>query len=265
MLPLLEPKNLEPFQTPCSSLELRLPTTKPNDEEIAVRAYKVDSPGPAVYVLKVDELPSALSKMPCRSQILQDQEIARLERYRFVSDQMRVFASLLLRRCVLSLYDSRHPKAWKFVKGPHGKPEIAPESLDKHGPPLAFSVSTSMSIAVCAVSTNGPVGVDIEDASCHVDPEVPAGVLHPSELAEVEQSVPLASKPSLFFRYWTLKEALLKATGDGLLADMREVAFTGVRSSDIQLHSMTSRPPREWRFSSHQLFDTYVVSTAHGA
>ena len=62
----------------------------------------------------------------------------------------------------------------------------------------------------------GPVGVDIEAVEDRA--EIPYGVLHPDEAADL-RGRPGGERPRAFARLWTVKEAYLKALGTGLSRD----------------------------------------------
>lgn len=92
-----------------------------------------------------------------------------------------------------------------LASGPKGKPYL-PQHPDVH-----FSFSHCPKAAVCAISSH-PVGVDVE-AVAPVDWEVAERALSAEELKDVRES----ERPEVAFaRYWTQKEALLKARGEGL-------------------------------------------------
>ena len=86
---------------------------------------------------------------------------------------------------------------------PHGKP-----TLDG-GP--AFSLTHAGAVVGVAVLGGGPVGLDVEPV--RVLPDLDAMARHVGAPAE----------PAAFFRAWTRKEALLKATGDGLTSPMNAI------------------------------------------
>ncbi|MER6999546.1 4'-phosphopantetheinyl transferase superfamily protein [Streptomyces sp. NPDC000410] len=94
-------------------------------------------------------------------------------------------------------------------KGPHGKPTLP-------GTPLELSLSHSGSRVMVALTTAGPVGVDLEEI-------VPWQDLLADALSAAEQRelalVPEAGRARAFTRYWARKEAVLKATGDGLMVE----------------------------------------------
>ncbi len=79
------------------------------------------------------------------------------------------------------------------------------------GDVVHLSLSRAPGVALAAVSTTGPVGVDIERAGRARFPGFEEVALHPQERC---------SEPT---QTWVRKEALLKATGWGLALDPRQV------------------------------------------
>src|SRR5690606_21175696 len=80
--------------------------------------------------------------------------------------------------------------------------------------PLRLSWSHSGDRVVVAVTPGTEVGVDVERIVPHAR-ETAERVLREPERA-VLAALPEPRRPAGFVRYWTRKEALLKATGDGL-------------------------------------------------
>jgi 4'-phosphopantetheinyl transferase len=95
--------------------------------------------------------------------------------------------------------------------GDHGKPR-----LGMAGAGLEFSLSHSGTRVVLAVARDAAVGVDVERLNVQRD----FAALIPAVLSAAEQpavaDLPDAERAGAVLRYWTRKEALLKATGDGL-------------------------------------------------
>lgn len=83
-----------------------------------------------------------------------------------------------------------------------------------------FNISHSGTIVACAFS-NEDVGLDIQQIN-PID-----GLDYKSVLTEVEYDNVQKSKNQLksFWEYWTLKEATLKLTGEGLLGDLHGFNF----------------------------------------
>lgn len=87
-----------------------------------------------------------------------------------------------------------------------GKPYLA------HGPScLDFSISHSGSAVAVAVSTSGPVGLDIERLA-GVDPEAIESAFTAPELQSLSR-VPAAERPIACLRAWSEKEAVAKLHG----------------------------------------------------
>jgi 4'-phosphopantetheinyl transferase len=93
----------------------------------------------------------------------------------------------------------------------HGKPR-----LGAAGTGIEFSLSHSGGRVVLAVARDAAVGVDVERLNARRD----FAALVPAVLSAAEQpavaALPDAERAAAVLRYWTRKEALLKATGDGL-------------------------------------------------
>lgn len=102
---------------------------------------------------------------------------------------------------------------------------LGPLKKDDHGAPLPFSgvhwSLTHKESFVAAVTGPHPIGIDIEK----VRPFNAA--LHQRLAGDSEWALASEVTQALFFRYWTAKEAVLKAVGKGLvgLSDCRIVGI----------------------------------------
>jgi 4'-phosphopantetheinyl transferase len=94
----------------------------------------------------------------------------------------------------------------------HGRPRLP-------GTGLEVSISHSGVTVAVAVSNAGAVGVDVQQVADDAVHE-----LSPLVLAESEARHVVAARD--FFTYWTRKEALVKATGDGVAVPLSEVVVT---------------------------------------
>ncbi|MGW0468031.1 4'-phosphopantetheinyl transferase family protein [Streptomyces sp. NPDC003027] len=111
-----------------------------------------------------------------------------------------------LLRLVLAEVLGGDPAAFAFGAGPYGKPCLS-------GAPLEFSLSHAREYVAVAVTGDAPVGVDIEEITALDEP--PLVVLSDGERAELAR-LPVSVRPAAFTAYWVRKEAVLKATGEGL-------------------------------------------------
>ncbi len=111
-------------------------------------------------------------------------------------------------RRILAAYIGVEPAALEFEEAPPGgKPAF------REAPP--FNFSRSGGVAVLAVAASGRVGVDIEALKPGDFDGVVLAQFSAAERLELER-LPEDLRLSAFYRGWTLKEALVKATGEGL-------------------------------------------------
>jgi len=149
--------------------------------------------------------------------VLSADERARAARLRRPADRDRFRTAWTLARRVLGDRLDTAPAALEIVRTchncgrtGHGKPALV------DGARWEFSLSHSHGYVMLAVSDAGPVGVDIEAASkSFVD--IATMVCAPSEQA--------AGAEELLW-LWVRKEAVLKATGDGLAVPMTSFTLT---------------------------------------
>ncbi len=114
------------------------------------------------------------------------------------------------------------PAAVAIQRGARGRPQLA--DTDRR---IDFNVSHTHDVALIAVALDIPagqrIGVDVERA----DRAVGADRLARKFLTAREQATLAGQAPDerrrLFLRYWTCKEAMSKATGDGLIAPFRQL------------------------------------------
>ena len=110
---------------------------------------------------------------------------------------------------------------WQVRAGRHGKPELVAAG----DPPLCFNLSHTSGLAVCALARGRAVGVDAET----IDPGRHLAAMAQRYLAPCERNTLAACNPGhraeMFTRFWTLKEAVLKALGCGLTFPLNEFGF----------------------------------------
>jgi len=164
---------------------------------------------------------------PRHGELLNEVEHARAQAYRDPGDRARFILGCALSRLVLSPQlmvapqevplDRTCPKCDK----PHGRPRL-PSGMPQ------LSVSHSGDRVVVAVTAAAPVGVDVERVLDSFDfREIAAGVLTVSEYSQLMQLPPIEQLDG-FFTYWTRKESVLKATGDGLSVPLSSITVTGL-------------------------------------
>jgi 4'-phosphopantetheinyl transferase len=149
--------------------------------------------------------------------LLDGHERERLTRLRRPADRARYLAAHALVRLALG-GDGTTAAALTFDRTcacgeQHGKPVLP------GGP--GFSLSHAGDLVGVAVRPDGAVGLDVEQVRSLTDIAAMAEHVHsPAELARDG-----APDQETFFRAWTRKEALLKATGEGLAEPMAAITL----------------------------------------
>jgi 4'-phosphopantetheinyl transferase len=168
----------------------------------------------------------ALTKAPHEvaelKSLLSPDEIARAERFYFARHHDAFVVARAGLRSTLARYLNRPPAAIAFRYGDAGKPELGGESAGGAlaGGELAFNLSHSGDLAVCAIATAGPIGIDIERVRAMNDAAGLARRYFAAAEVAVWESLTVEDQVAAFFRCWTRKEAYLKALGDGLRAPL---------------------------------------------
>jgi 4'-phosphopantetheinyl transferase len=117
---------------------------------------------------------------------------------------------------------------------------------------------------VCAVCLDHPVGVDTEAVDAALFPtEVQRGVLGPAEIEALEPLVGEARLERLF-TLWTLKEACLKARGEGLAEPPTAVSFAlgSGGAPTAAFAPPIADDPAAWRFHATLLPSRHALAVA---
>lgn len=121
-----------------------------------------------------------------------------------------VAAYMLLWQGLQAEYGMSDAPAFGYAEG--GKPFIA----GRHD--IHFSLSHCRVAALCALESE-PVGADIESVRPY-NAELARHVMNDDELRQIEN----APRPDIaFVRLWTMKESLLKLTGEGIRRELKDV------------------------------------------
>lgn len=142
----------------------------------------------------------------------------------------RTLLSRGLVRWVLTKYMGVAPAALAFEREARGKPRVVDSASTT--PPLEFNVTHTRGLLGVAVACAGsPVGLDAELASRA--PRRGALTLarrhfSPADVSALESLPPGPARDVEFVALWTLKEAYVKATGDG-------IARGGLASAPLRL------------------------------
>lgn len=158
------------------------------------------------------------------AQTLSSDETMRAEKFYFPQHRQRFIAGRGILRAILGGYLGIEAAKIQFTYQPRGKPILGDTLIDSG---ICFNLSHSEKLGLCAVSYQRQVGVDIECIRPLSDLEgLSKRFFLPSEYALLQSLAP-PQQPEIFFRYWTCKEAYLKATGDGIVKlEQIEISLT---------------------------------------
>ena len=149
----------------------------------------------------------------------------------------------------------------KFGTSYYGKPFAI---VGGHPHPISFNVSHSSKSGIIALAPEGRLGVDVEDLAPRNNMELLAEAAFTASEQIDLGSVDGSEKLRLFFRIWTMKEALIKAVGMGLSLDMSSFEIPGAmrRGTADSVFSFPQAPSVYWRLESISNRD-YCAAIAH--
>ena len=195
---------------------------------------------------EIDQVPD--SRASHYLEWLSAEELTRNQRFKFAAGRKNHAVARALVRTVLSrYYPKRCPDDWQFAIGEHGKPEIASGLAEL---PLRFNLSHSDKRVVCAVALDQPVGVDIEYTQRKNDVlSIADHYFSTSEVAALF-ALPKQQQEDRFFDYWTLKEAYMKADGQGISLGLGNFSFAIDKADNVAVAFATAidDDPARWQF-----------------
>jgi 4'-phosphopantetheinyl transferase len=185
---------------------------------------------------------------------LDEREARRRARFRLDADRDRVtLGSVLLRALVaqrtnVDVAAVTIDRTCDVCGEPHGRPRLA-----SHG--LEASISHSGDVVAVALTSAGPVGVDIEVVASVEYESLVSDVCTPAEQEFVRGA-------GDFYTYWARKEAILKATGEGLRRPMTDLVVTPPGSPPALLAFASPSAPSLCRMADVPAGDGYVGAVA---
>ncbi|MCB0764571.1 MAG: 4'-phosphopantetheinyl transferase superfamily protein [Flavobacteriales bacterium] len=159
--------------------------------------------------------------------LLDDAECERAARFRSEQDRDRYVIGHGMLRELLGLHLGEDPTEVRMERGPYGKPYIP-------GHPLHFNLSDTKDAVLIAITRNEEVGADIETMTRTVDhAAVSEHYFTPEEIEDIRAATESKRR---FLELWTRKEAVLKASGIGIMEDLRVLRVNGARNENWITH-----------------------------
>ena len=186
---------------------------------------------------------------------LAPEERARAARYGREFLARRYIVGRALLRWVLGRAVRVPPAAVPIVRGARGRPQLEGNAG------LDFNISHTEGVALIGVAHDGRIGVDVE----HSERDVRADGLARKFLTPTERSTlaPLgeSERRARFLRYWTCKEAMSKATGEGLSAPFRHLDVRLTETIEL-VHGPAPYEPSHWRLHAVDAPAGFVATVA---
>lgn len=193
-------------------------------------------------------------------QLLPPVEQAEVERFRCRQSRELTLIGRALARHALSHHEGGDPADWKFSRGPFGKPFTTGERQGT----VAFNVAHTDGLVVCAVGLVDAIGVDVEHVERRNSLDAIAQRFFAPSEAKVLSALPEPQRKWEFFRFWTLKEAFIKAHGSGLALPLDRFAFELDAAGPPRIHFDPRLPgaPDRWRFVGLRLGQHHLSAVA---
>lgn len=161
--------------------------------------------------------------------LLSDTERERAGRFYFSRHRDDFIAAHGILRIILGRYAEIAPEKLCFRSDASGKPGLENEKAAG----IRFNLSHSHGAALYGICLDRRIGVDIEQIRPLSNMESIAGRYFSKPESSAIRNASAPGRNELFFRYWTLKEAYIKATGAGL-KHLRQVEFVSPAADSPQ-------------------------------
>lgn len=142
--------------------------------------------------------------------------------YKLKDKNNYIYSHAYLRLLLSKFYSNIEPSQWEFTKNGYGKPYISSE----HNIELFFNISHSDNYLAVIFDTKNECGIDIQESGGIV---IDKGIVD-LVLSKREKEIYYSSedRESIFYTFWTLKEAYLKALGRGFSLSPDSVDFSDI-------------------------------------
>jgi 4'-phosphopantetheinyl transferase len=178
------------------------------------------------------------------SRVLSVDERGRAARLQSDVRRSEFVSGRVLLRLLLGAYTGMPAEEIRIAYGRFGKPALADAEGDAN---VTFNTSCSHGLALYGIARGREVGVDVE----RLQPGFPCNEIAqryfcPAERERLSQ-LSGSALTQTFFGYWSAKEALLKARGDGLSAGLDDVDLHELDGSRVAV--VADRTTRRWTVS----------------
>lgn len=184
-------------------------------------------------------------------------EIARANHFKFEEHKNHFIAARGFLRQIISNYLQILSNEIVFNYSDRGKPSIQNDNLQ-------FNISHSQDLALYAFCHNHLIGVDLEYLRDDVEYDKIAQRFFTPAESEFISKLSLAKQKQTFFHFWTIKEAYLKATGEGLGGGLETVEIDCNADLEVQVKAIfkSGLQNNDWFFSSFIPQNDFIATVA---
>lgn len=214
----------------------------------------------AIYFLDVSSVPEEEALLRAAGELSQSRQ-EKAAKLRFPEDRILSLGAGLLLDRGLQKYGLRE-RDLELEYRHNGKPYL------KHYPELYFNLSHSGTM-VMAVFSDREIGCDIEKIR-----KTKMALVHryftKNEQLFLEQERPEQETDRLFSRYWTLKESVLKATGEGMRLpldsfELQLAEFPSEAPVNLVWHTEAGKKFSSFSFREYEFFGYQAAVCRDGA
>ncbi|WP_162180419.1 4'-phosphopantetheinyl transferase family protein [Methylocapsa aurea] len=161
--------------------------------------------------------------------LLSQDERDRADRFHFAVDRTRFILARAALRTLVGQAAGQAPEEIEFSTGPYGKPGL------KGRPDLHFNVSHSGALALIGISSERPIGVDIEIIRENMDELALARTFFCEDEFAFLSALDAPARLRAFYKIWTCKEAVLKAFGVGISTNLKDFSVE-LTQDGVKIH-----------------------------
>ncbi|MFV5642306.1 4'-phosphopantetheinyl transferase family protein [Acinetobacter oleivorans] len=215
-----------------------------------------DSAQVQVYVCPVSRVPQDHMVLSHYLGFLSSAEKLRYDQYHPKAARLFLISRVLV-KTVLADKLGISPHQVNIQLHPNGKPFVQGSKA------VYFNLTHSADVIILAVTEEGEIGVDIEQVDREFEWMRVDSVLAPIEIEWIKENE-LTNSSSVyqrFFQIWTLKEAYIKCTGEGMSRHLKKLNFH-VLPEHIQFLDSTNdaQKTEEYYFESYIYDSNFIFS-----
>lgn len=200
-----------------------------------------------IFNIKLEDYEHQISEL---TSLLHKEELQKAQKYHFEKDSNRFIICRALLKCILANRTGIDLYEIKIDLDINNKPFLNKNSN------IHFNLSHSKDYGIIALSYNN-IGIDLEYLNDNFEyMDVMPTVF---SLKEIDVVLSKQNKTYQFFKYWTRKEAIVKATGTGIndfLPQIEVVDRVNIIATDIEEYK------QDFRVMSFDLNSNYIASLA---